>query len=119
MGVVLVTSGVSRPTNAVVSYIILTLKCIRIVLKTNMIMKIYLPHFFKEYINCNRYHNVKLIVILYIEFKNACLGTLDSIVLKNVLIHTTERNVNKCVNAAMRHVMRLQVVEISQHSQLS
>lgn len=60
-----------------------------------------------------------LFVILYLDFKNVCPDTLDSIVPKNALFRSTERVVRNSVIAAMRHVMCLQVVKISQQFQLS
>lgn len=62
---------------------------------------------------------LNLFVILYLDFKNVCLDTLDSIVPTNAIFRSTERVVRNGVIAAMRHVMCLQVVGISQHSRLS
>lgn len=85
-----------------------------------MIINIYLRHFNQTNIQiATVIKTFNLIVILYLKFKNVCLDTLDSIVPTNALFRSTERIVRKCVIAAMRHVICLQVVEISQHSQLS
>lgn len=72
-----------------------------------------------EYTNATIIKTFNIIVTLYLEFKNVCLDTLDSIVPKNALFPSTEKIVREFVIAAMRHVICLQVVEISQHSQLS
>lgn len=55
---------------------------------------------------------------LYFKLKNVCLDTLDPIVPITVFSRSTERIARNGVIAAMIDVMCLQVVGISQHSQL-
>lgn len=81
--------------------------------------KIYQKSFLNEYIIAVVINKFDLFITLYLKFKNVCLDTLDSIVPTNALFRSTEINVRNGVIAALRHVMFLQAVYISQHSQLS
>lgn len=62
---------------------------------------------------------INLYFSLFFKLKNVCLDTMDPIVPINVVFRPTEIIARNSVIAAVIHAMCLQVVGISQHSQLS